>query len=346
MRRVVRTAREWELRDGLADEAKISPSDDHRELVRISACAVFPIDALTTAPDGRERTVGHAGVGVVQAGGALPAGARVLLGMVVSCGVCPRCKAGLAAHCERVEMMGLRGEHAGWGACATHARLPARALVPVPDGVDEQLALFAHAGAMALHVARHVDVRTKPFVTVLGDGVEAMFVAQWLLRHNASVRLVGQSAARLALAERTGVRTRELAHVGRRGDQDVVIDCTREAWGAVVGSLLLRVRGTLVVLARPVPMMDQLRAPEGGTDEERAPQPMGVPTALLEREGRIVGVALPPPNAVPEALGVLARGELDARPLLGRRVRLEELPAQRQALRSPDGPACVLCQPG
>jgi hypothetical protein len=59
---------------------------------------------------------------------------------------------------------------------------------------------------------------------VLGDGPLGLVMVQVMSRLNASVRLIGRHADKLAICEKWGVKHRLADEVGRRDDQDVVVD--------------------------------------------------------------------------------------------------------------------------
>jgi alcohol dehydrogenase len=90
--------------------------------------------------------LGHEGVGeVVEIGSdvtTISVGQRVIIPFQVSCGTCARCRRGLTASCERVElgaMYGLEPFGGPWGGFLSDVvRVPwaDHMLVPLPDGVD------------------------------------------------------------------------------------------------------------------------------------------------------------------------------------------------------------------
>jgi L-iditol 2-dehydrogenase len=104
-----------------------------------------------------------------------------------------------------------------------------------------------------MHVAKLVRIESKPFVSVLGDGVMGLLVAQVLARRNASVRLLGKLPARFALCEKWGIKHRAVGEVGMHQDQDVVIDCTGRASGTELALRLARPRGMVIVKGWPCP---------------------------------------------------------------------------------------------
>ena len=143
----------------------------------------------------------------------------------------------------------------------------------------------------------------RVYVTVLGDSAMGLMCAQWLASQNASVRLLGWDAARFELCEKWGVKHRHADDVGRRADQDVVIDCTSSRDGLKLAMQLVRPRGTILVRGS---------AP---ADVDLAPMADGELTLMGSRAGNLR-----------EAVQALATGRVDVLSLITRRIRLEDVP--------------------
>ncbi|MFO0828856.1 MAG: alcohol dehydrogenase catalytic domain-containing protein [Phycisphaerales bacterium] len=171
-------------------------------------------------------------------------GRRVAVDPVVRCGRCERCLAGLGAHCVERALLGRDRD----GGLAERVTVPIANLVALPDGLDDERAVFAVPVARAIEATRHVRVEGKTYITVLGDGVEALVATQVMTRLNASVRIVATDAETMAVAERLGVKHRLASEVGRRGDQHVVVDFTGVAESFAVAVQLARPRGTVVLM--------------------------------------------------------------------------------------------------
>jgi alcohol dehydrogenase len=61
------------------------------------------------------------------------------------------------------------------------------------------------------------------------------------------VRVIGKHPEKLALCEKWQVRSRPLADIVPRHDQDVVVDCTGSAEGFELAVKMVRPRGTIVL---------------------------------------------------------------------------------------------------
>ena len=63
----------------------------------------------------------------------------------------------------------------------------------------------------------------------------------------APVRVIGKHPEKLALCEKWSIRSRPLADIVPRHDQDVVVDCAGSPEGLELAMQMLRPRGTLVL---------------------------------------------------------------------------------------------------
>lgn len=272
-------------------------------VLRVRAAGVGGLDLDICAGRLRYRGIlGREMVGVVQSSGdgvELTGGQRVVVDPVIACGACDLCTAGLGPHCRQRRVLGLDGAD---GCLAERVMVPARNVLPVPDAIDDDHAIFAVPLAEALQVRRLLTIEGAPFVTVLGSGVRALLVAQILARMNASVRLVGRDRELLGLCERWSVKHRHVDDVGRRADQDIVVDCAQEGDGFDLATALVRPRGTIVT---------KCLAPS------RAVAVGPVVSGELVVRGAFGG-------PLSEAIAVLSRHEVDVVSLIGRRIGLDD----------------------
>ncbi|MBX3358095.1 MAG: alcohol dehydrogenase catalytic domain-containing protein [Phycisphaeraceae bacterium] len=314
-------------------------------LVRVTRAAIGPTDLAIfkgTLKPPAPITIGHEFVGVVEQV-SLPADApaslasrkslqnkRVVASPTVVCGHCDMCRAGLSAHCRSRQVVGLVGRN---GCLAEFITLPLANLMQVPDPLDDDAAVFAASVAHASHAAQIARTAAKAFITVLSTDTDpglpggpadlsALLVTKILSLHNASARLLSRSEPLLAVADRWAIKNRPLQDAGRRQDQDVVVDCSASSAGLRTALQMVRPRGT-IVLASPtlVPPF-----PAGVPLPEAAPPAWarGVDlTPALANEVSILACRDGQPGAS-EALHLLARGELDVRSLVSKRLKLDD----------------------
>lgn len=250
--------------------------------------------------------LGHAFVGVVHSvnggdGGLV--GRRVVGSVDAVCGSCGMCMAGLSNHCRHRTVLGISGRD---GCLANAFTLPLKNLAAVPDSVDDASAVFAHLLAAAIQAARQLTLEGKPYITVLGDGPLGLLMVQVMAKLNASVRLIGRFSERLELCEKWGIKHRHVDDIGRRADQDVVVDCTGSPSGLELAMQLVRPRGKIVCKTMTAPG-DKLVP---GVDL----------TPLVVHEIELIGSRFGP---VGEAIAMIARGEVDVLSLIGRRMSLD-----------------------
>lgn len=248
-------------------------------------------------------------------------GKRVVGSINIVCGRCELCRAGLSNHCRERSVLGL---HKRDGCFADRFTLPVRNLHEVPAGVDDDRAVFAEPLAGAIHAAQLVRLEGKPYVTVLGDGPEALLTAQVMARMNASVRLLGEHPERFTLCEKWGIKHRHASEVGRRQDQDVVVDCSGAAAGLELALRLVRPRGKVVLKTPALPP-----APAG----DGSPIAPGADLApLVANEIELLGARC---GRLADALHELASGAVDVLSLITRRMRLDDGPAALRAAAEP-----------
>ncbi len=286
--------------------------------LRVVRALATRTDALPTEFQGVR---GSCFVGVMEQGQEARRGAeqpRFVASAEVVCGACDLCRRGLRQHCQNRAII---GQHGRDGGLASTVRVPRANLVPVGAGLSDEAALLAHAAAAALHACEVVRIEGKTYVTVLGDSAEAILTAQAMARKNASVRLIGLRAERAVLCERRAIKHRLLSEIGRRMDQDIVVDCTGDGSGVAIALELVRPRGTIVVRsdAPPVP---SAAMPPSHTRLDLARAAVNEVQIIGARGGNLG-----------EAMTLLERGVLDASGLVQGKYRLAELGQALEAVR-------------
>ncbi len=273
-------------------------------LVRVRRSAVSAIDLeLCRGLLGFRGTLGHEFVGTVESVNgpdrADLAGQRVVGSIAAVCGRCDMCVSGLSNHCRTRTVLGMQGRD---GCLADWLVLPVSNLVTVPEAVDDDHAVFVESLGAAIQAARQLTIEGKPFITVLGDGPLGLLTAQVMAKLNASVRLIGRHPGKLGICEKWRIKHRHVDEVGRRADQDIVVDCTGERSGLELAMELVRPRGTVV--------LKSMHAAQPG-DVDRSPIVMKELIVLGSRGGPIG-----------EALSMIERGAVDVVSLIGKRMSL------------------------
>ena len=133
------------------------------------------------------------------------------------------------------------------GAFADYTVLPIVNLHRVPDGVDDDEAVFTEPLAAACQILEQVHIRPTDRVAVLGDGKLGLLCAQVIAAGApCELTVVGKHATKLEVARRRGIRTTCVEAAPLRAF-DVVVECTGSPAGFEHARQLLRPRGTLVL---------------------------------------------------------------------------------------------------
>jgi threonine dehydrogenase-like Zn-dependent dehydrogenase len=176
---------------------------------------------------------------------------RVVGEINIVCGRCDLCLSGLSNHCRSRSVLGILNHD---GAFADFLRMPAVNLHVLPKTVDDDHAIFVEPLAAAFQVIKQLGAHGhngvaegRRWVTVLGDGRLGLLVAQVMRNAGYPVRVIGKHADKLAICEKWSIRSRPLADIVPRHDQDVVVDCTGSANGFELAMQMVRPRGTIVL---------------------------------------------------------------------------------------------------
>lgn len=214
---------------------------------------------------------------------------------------------GLGMHARERRILGLRNLD---GCFADRFALPLHNLIPVPETISDEQAVLTEPLAAALHASRITRIEGKPYVTILGDDPVALLSAQLMTRLNASVRVLGTHAGRLALCDKWQIKHRMVEEAGLRQDQDIVIECTGEAASVARAMRMVRPRGRIVLRSPVVPTPESVTA-------EAGPNLLSVVLNEIELLGARCG-------NMSEALSVMARQPIDLVSLASKRCKMDD----------------------
>lgn len=216
-------------------------------LVRVTLSGICNTDVeIVRGYAGFEGTIGHEFVGVVEsAPDASLVGRRVVGEINAGCGHCPQCAASDSRHCPNRTVLGIVGRD---GAHAQFLQLPVVNLLPVPDEVTDDVAVFAEPLAAAWGITERANVSQETRVAVIGDGKLGLLCAQALALTGAPVLLIGKHQEKLRIVGARGIETATLDKVkGRTREFDVVVEASGSESGFALALDLLRPRGVLVL---------------------------------------------------------------------------------------------------
>ncbi len=232
----------------LADVAV--PGREGEALVRVRLAGVCNTDLeIVRGYAGFEGTLGHEFVGEVERAPGAPEleGRRVVGEINAGCGRCQLCRAGDSRHCPARTVLGIVGRD---GAFAEYLTLPVNNLLPVPDEVSDERAVFTEPLAAACGITERARVETETRVAVIGDGKLGLLCAQALkAMTGAGVTLVGRHERKLEIVRGRGVRTARADALPASFERafDVTVEASGSPAGFETALKLLKPRGTLVL---------------------------------------------------------------------------------------------------
>jgi threonine dehydrogenase-like Zn-dependent dehydrogenase len=245
------------------------PDADGEALVRVTLSGICNTDLeITRGYAGFHGTIGHEFVGVIESlpepgaearpsgrapnesepsltVGLLTSGQRVVGEINAGCGSCDLCRAGDPRHCAKRTVLGIVGRD---GAHAEFLKLPVTNLLPVPDEISDERAVFTEPLAAACGILERAQITNETSVAVIGDGKLGLLCAQVLATTGAPVTLVGKHPRKLQIAERRGIETITVDRASlRKREFDVAVEASGSATGFDLALDLLHPRGTLVL---------------------------------------------------------------------------------------------------
>jgi threonine dehydrogenase-like Zn-dependent dehydrogenase len=223
------------------------PERGQEAIVRVLLSGICNTDIeITRGYAGFKGTIGHEFVGIVEdAPDGKLVGQRVVGEINAGCGECELCRADDPRHCPKRTVLGIVGRD---GAHAEFLRLPLTNLLPVPERIADEHAVFAEPLAAACGIMERTPVTKDKNVAVIGDGKLGLLCAQAMALTGAPVLLIGKHPEKLRIAERRGIETATAKNARKRKREfDVVVEASgsASAFDAAVG--LLRPRGVLVL---------------------------------------------------------------------------------------------------
>lgn len=234
---------------------------------------------------------GHEFVGRVAAT-ANPAlrGRRVVGEINAGCGQCASCAAGLGRHCANRTVLGILGRD---GAFAEFLSLPDANLIPLPDSISDEVAVFVEPVAAAFEILEQVHLARNRTIVVMGDGRLGGLVAMVLKSEKYLPLVAGHHREKLERLNTLGLDTAEEATLHDRFD--IVIECSGSGTGFSRAVELVKPRGTIILKSTAAV----------AAEIDLAPVVVNEVTVIGSRCGRFQ-----------PALDALASGKLNPRPLV------------------------------
>ncbi len=233
--------------------ARLEPGSDE-VVVEIAGCGVchtdigFAYDGVPTRKP-LPLTLGHEISGrVIAAGEGVSGlvGRAVIVPAVVPCGNCPPCRAGQPTICRKQFMPGNDGD----GGFATHVRVPARGLCPVPEqlpcGISiDLLSVVADAVTTPYEAIRRSGLGTEDIAVFVGVGGVGGFGVQIAAALGAAVIAIDVDRARLDVAAAHGASlTLDASSANEKELKSAVRSFTKESGRQGIGLKIFETSGT------------------------------------------------------------------------------------------------------
>jgi threonine dehydrogenase-like Zn-dependent dehydrogenase len=261
-------------------------------------------------------------------------GQMVTVNPMVYCGKCEYCLRGANHLCANRRLIGAHRP----GAFAEFVSVPARMVVPLPDGLDLRNGALTEPVACGVRIARHAGKVQGEAALILGAGAIGLLTLQILLQHGATRVFIADTDTdrRVAAAAMGG----EVLDPSRQDVAKSVRDATNGHGAAAavdaVGKAVTR--DQCVSATRPGG-----RVVLSGLHEEKSPVPVA---DVIRREISLYGSFAYAPADFNEALVLLARREIRLDPGIVEAPLAEGDPwFQRLSSENPGGIAKVLLMP-
>jgi alcohol dehydrogenase len=258
-------------------------------IVRVRMAGICGTDLeLAKGYMGYRGVPGHEFVGeVIDTANPALRGRRVVGEINAACGACRDCADGLGRHCAHRTVLGILGRD---GAFADYLRLPECNLIAIPDSISDELAVFVEPVAAAYEIFEQIKIAKNQRILILGDGRLGTIVAMAMKAEGHDVVIGGHHPQR---AERLGIVVENERELNDRFD--VVVDCTGTSSGFSRALELVRPRGAVILKSTAA----------ASAALNLAPIVINEITVLGSRCGRFA-----------PAIGALASGKIDPRPLI------------------------------
>ena len=263
---------------------------------------------------------GHEAVGRIEEIGdgvsGLEVGQRVTIQPNFSCGSCALCRAGHKNICPSKVRLGVDTN----GVFAELVKVPADYVWPVPDGIEDEVAVFTEPLAVTVHAMKIWEPRKGERTLIFGAGIMGLLALQLAVLRGAEVSACDLAETRLAMAERLGA-SRTIGPGDSFESYYNSFDVIYETSGApaALGQVirLAAPKGKIVILSLP------------GKDHP-------VPTDMIVRKELQIMGSLIYTNEFPESMDILKSGKIKTDLLNTGKLSLNELDNGLREFASPE----------
>lgn len=305
-------------------DLRVEPTADPRAasgevLVRVAASGLCGTDYSIWTGD-REvaypRVMGHEFLGTVEAVAPdvsrVRPGERVVVEPNFSCGRCPLCQEGNRNLCLRRTAVGIDAD----GGFAELARVPGACVWPIPAGLGDEDALLTEPLAVVVRAVNRAAPRRGETAVVLGGGTLGLLALQVLRARGARVLVVSRTDRRFELARALGA---EATHEAGQGAADIA---ARAFSGREGVDLVIETAGTADAVSQALTLVHPGgRVVLTGLPHEATP----VSFFTVVRQEITISGSMIYQGEFPEALRLLAQGQVRGRPLITHRFPLDAI---------------------
>lgn len=278
-----------------------------------------------TIPVQYPRVPGHEMTGAVMVGGALAAGARVVVDPTIACGTCYQCSRGQQNLCPRGALLGRDRD----GVLRELISVPRENVYPLPEVVPDDVGPLIQVLTTCVHAHRQTEIFPGDIVVVVGLGVTGLIHVQMARARGAGTLIgVSRSHRKLELARQLGADVvvdaggdvaAKVAEASEGRGADVVIECAGYVSTFAQAIELARIGGrimgygTMTETHGAVPFYD-----------------------LYYKELLISNPRAAKPEDFPVAISMAAAGSIHLEPLVTHRFPLEQVDRAFAAMERPD----------
>jgi threonine dehydrogenase-like Zn-dependent dehydrogenase len=245
------------------------------------------------------------------AGSGFAAGERVVVEPVLFCGTCRACQMGASYLCYKLKVLGVDAN----GGMREYWPVPVDRMLKVPASLPDDDAALIEPLAVATHDVTRAEVKSGDAVVVFGGGPIGTLIALVCRHRGARVKVVEINPFRTKILNGLGLETLDcnaetvpalMTWTGGEG-ADVVFECSGSPDAVVLVTSVARVWGTVSIIAI-----------------HADPVPVNL-YPMFARELKMHGSRLYTRAAWEEAIRLMAAGAIPARPLVSRRIPIEDL---------------------
>lgn len=237
-------------------------------------------------------------------------GHRVVVEPLLRCDKCRACRLGRYNCCANLRVLGVHVD----GGLQDYFQVPVRNLYPVPEDMEDELAVLAEPTSIAYHAVERSGIETGRVAVVLGAGSIGLLIAQLLRARSCHVYVTDINPLRLEVAQALGAVT---VH----GDEKDAVRVVAEATGGEMADAVFEATGN--------PACTRLTTELAGHASRIVligwnRSPVAVDTVTLMRKEIDLLGSRNSADEFPSVLGTLAEGVIDAEKMITHRLSIDE----------------------